>query len=65
MFVDTRLWVYRLDHREPDKACFVADWLRRLVESDDVVISTQVMVEFRCVLSHKLQPAYTRTDSRA
>ncbi|MDN5937791.1 MAG: PIN domain-containing protein [Salinisphaera sp.] len=63
--MDTNLWVYRLDHREPDKARFVSDWLRARVESDEVVISTQVMIELRSVLSRKLQPAYTSADTRA
>lgn len=65
VFVDTNLWVYPLDHREPDKARFVSGWLRRLVETDDVVISTQIMIELRSVLSRKLQPAYTPADTRA
>lgn len=57
VFVDTNLWVYRLDRREPRKARFVADWMQQLAEEHDLVISTQVLIELRSVLSRKLQPA--------
>lgn len=65
VFVDTNLWVYPLDHREPDKARFVLGWLRRLAEADDVVVSTQVLIELRSVLTRKLKPAYSAQDTRA
>jgi predicted nucleic acid-binding protein len=48
-FVDTNLWVYRLDHRQPAKTRFIAGWLRELAHSHDIVISTQVMIELRSV----------------
>lgn len=64
VFVDTNLWVYPLDHREPEKAHFVSQWLRERVETDDVVISTQVMIELRSVLTRKLKPAYSPEDTR-
>lgn len=65
VFVDTNLWVYRLDRREPDKSAFVRDWLRELASEHDIVISTQVLIEVRSVLTSKLQPALSWQDTRA
>ncbi|HSM11085.1 MAG TPA: PIN domain-containing protein [Lysobacter sp.] len=63
-FVDTNLWAYRLDRRDPGKSAFIRDWLRSLAEADDIVISTQVMIELRCVLTRKLEPALSPAESR-
>jgi|SRR5690625_5008384 len=63
-FVDTNLWVYPLDHREPGKARFVSGWLRRLAETDDILVSTQVLIELRSVLTRKLKSAYTAEGVR-
>lgn len=57
VFVDTNLWVYRLDRREPEKRHFVAAWLRELAVEHEIVVSTQVLIELRAVLSSKLKPA--------
>lgn len=65
VFIDTNLWVYRFDQREPDKSRFVAHWLRELTSAHDVVISTQVLIELRSVLTHKLKPAYSAQDMQA
>jgi predicted nucleic acid-binding protein len=65
VFVDTNLWVYRFDQREPDKSLFVARWLRDLASEHDVVISTQVLIELRSVLTRKLAPAFSAQDVRA
>lgn len=62
VFVDTNLWVYRLDRREPDKSRQVSRWLRGLVDAHDVVVSTQVMIELRAVLTGKLKPAFAPRD---
>lgn len=64
VFVDTNLWAYRLDRRDPDKSAFIRDWLRSLAEVDEIVISTQVMIELRSVLTRKLQPALSPGDTR-
>jgi predicted nucleic acid-binding protein len=63
-FVDTNLWAYRLDRRDPGKSAFVRDWLRGLAEVDEIVISTQVMIELRSVLTRKLEPALSPADAR-
>jgi len=49
VFIDTNLWVYRLDKRELGKADFAARWLREMARDHDIVISTQVMIELRAV----------------
>jgi len=65
VFIDTNLWVYRLDRREPEKSTFVRDWLRKLALKHEIVISTQVLIELRSVLTRKLKPALSWQDTRA
>ncbi len=64
VFIDTNLWVYRLDRREPEKSAFIRDWLRALAREHDIVISTQVLIELRLVLTRKLEPALSWQDTR-
>ncbi|MFV0680793.1 PIN domain-containing protein [Ottowia sp.] len=64
VFVDTNLWVYWLDQRDHDKSRCVAHWLRELANAHDIVISTQVLIEFRAVLMHKFKPAFSAQDVR-
>lgn len=56
VFVDTNLWVYRLDHRNPNKRDQIGRWLQQLAREQEIVISTQVLIEFRAVATRKLQP---------
>jgi len=63
VFVDTNLWVYRLDRREPDKSAFVRSWLRELAGGHEIVVSTQVLIELRSVLTRKLEPAFSWQDT--
>ncbi len=56
VFIDTNLWVYRLDRREADKAERIRQWLAAITNDHQVVISTQVLIELRSVASRKLQP---------
>jgi len=56
VFIDTNLWVYRLDRREPAKAERIRQWLTVITADHQVVISTQVLIELRSVASRKLQP---------
>lgn len=65
VFVDTNLWVYRLDRREPDKTEFIRHWLRELAHEHEIVISTQVLIEIRSVLTRKLKPALSWQDTQA
>jgi len=64
VFIDTNLWVYRLDRREPEKSAFIGNWLRELASEHDIVISTQVLIELRSVLTRKLKPALSWQDTR-
>ncbi len=65
VFIDTNLWVYRLDRRKPEKSAFIRKWLRALAREDDIVISTQVLIELRSVITRKLEPALSWQDTRA
>jgi predicted nucleic acid-binding protein len=56
VFIDTNLWVYRLDRREPEKAERIRHWLTGITADHQVVLSTQVLIELRSVASRKLQP---------
>jgi predicted nucleic acid-binding protein len=56
VFIDTNLWVYRLDRREPAKSEQIHRWLAAVIRDHEVVISTQVLIELRAVASRKLQP---------
>lgn len=59
VFIDTNLWAYRLDQREAAKSRRVHQWLADIVTDHEVVISTQVLIELRSVVSRKLQPPLT------
>jgi len=64
VFVDTNLWVYRLDRREVHKGQFIKTWLRQLAQDHEIVISTQVLIELRSVMARKLNPALSSADCR-
>lgn len=53
VFVDTNLFVYRLDALEPEKQTVARDVLESLAERHIGVISTQVMTELSSVLLGK------------
>ena len=65
VFVDTNLWAYRLDRREPQKAARIAAWLRELAAEHDIVVSTQVLVELRSVLTRKFDPLFDPPSTEA
>jgi predicted nucleic acid-binding protein len=62
VFVDTNLWVYRLDSRDLAKQDFLKRWLRDLGANHEIVLSTQVLIEFRAVLARKFRPALSATE---
>lgn len=64
VFIDTNLWVYRLDRRDERRREAVAVWLREVGERDDIVVSTQVLVELRSALTRKLTPPLPQADVR-
>jgi predicted nucleic acid-binding protein len=65
VFIDTNLWAYRFDHREPEKRNRVKGWLRSIAENHEIVISTQVMIELRAFLTRKLTPPLSFADTQA
>ena len=62
-FVDTNLWVYRLDRREAAKSRRIGAWLKELARDHEIVVSTQVLIELRAVASAKLKPALSANDT--
>lgn len=64
VFIDTNLWVYRLDKREIEKSELAARWLRVTARDHEIVISTQVLIELRAVLTHKFKPVWPASDVR-
>jgi predicted nucleic acid-binding protein len=64
VFIDTNLWVYRLDKREPDKSIRISEWLREVAGEHHIVLSTQVLIELRSVLTRKLKPPLSHDDTR-
>lgn len=64
VFIDTNLWVYRLDKREIDKSRQVGKWLRQIARAHEIVISTQVLIELRAVLTRKFVPPLSASDTR-
>jgi predicted nucleic acid-binding protein len=64
VFIDTNLWVYRLDQREPEKSLRISQWLRDVADSHHIVLSTQVLIELRSVLTRKLKPPISQEDTR-
>lgn len=64
VFIDTNIWVYRLDRREADKSRKARDWLREIAAEHEIVISTQVLIEFRAVVNRKLEPPLSFEDTR-
>jgi len=65
VFIDTNLWVYRLDRREREKSTFISQWLREQAIDNEIVISTQVLIELRSVIMRKLKPALSWHDTQA
>ena len=65
VFIDTNLWVYRLDRRDIDRSRWIADWLRRIADRHEIVVSTQVLIELRSVLTRKFKPAWSAEDAGA
>ena len=65
VFIDTNLWVYRLDKREAGKSRWIGKWLRAVAAEHEIVVSTQVMIELRAVLARKFKPPLPAGDTRA
>ena len=55
IFIDTNIFVYSIDQKDPNKRDRARNILKRLVEVHQPVISTQVIKEFYIVASTKLK----------
>jgi predicted nucleic acid-binding protein len=55
IFIDTNIFVYSIDQKDPNKRDKARNILKRLVEVHQPVISTQVIKEFYVVASTKLK----------
>jgi len=55
IFIDTNLFVYSIDQREPEKKEKARAILKQVIESHQPVISTQVIKEFYVVATTKLK----------
>ena len=64
VFIDTNLWMCRLDKREPEKSRRISEWLREVASEHHIVLSTQVLIELRSVLTRKLKPPMPHEDTR-
>jgi predicted nucleic acid-binding protein len=64
IFIDTNIWVYQLDQREPEKSRRISHWLREAASNHHIVLSTQVLIELRSVLTRKLKPAMSHEHTR-
>ena len=54
IFIDTNLFVYSIDQKEPLKKDKAREILKKIIESHQPVISTQVIKEFYVVATTKL-----------
>ena len=55
IFIDTNLFVYSIDRKEPPKKDKAREILKKIIESHQPVISTQVIKEFYVVATTKLK----------
>jgi predicted nucleic acid-binding protein len=55
IFIDTNIFVYSIDQKDPNKRDKARNILKRLVEVHQPVISTQVIKEFYVIASTKLK----------
>lgn len=55
IFIDTNMFVYSIDQKDPNKRDKARNILKRLVEVHQPVISTQVIKEFYVIASTKLK----------
>lgn len=55
IFIDTNLFVYSIDQREPEKKEKARAILKKIIDSQQPVISTQVIKEFYVVATTKLK----------
>ena len=64
VFVDTNVFVYQFDTREPQKQARASDWLARLWSARSGRVSFQVLTELYVTLTRKLTPGLDRESAR-
>lgn len=64
MFVDTHVFVYHRDARDPHKQRHAAEWLARLWHSGSGRVSLQVLHEYYVTVTAKLDPGLPVEDAR-
>jgi len=63
-FIDTNIFIYSFDHRNPDKKERSQRVIERALETGDGIISTQVIQEFLNVATQKFTIPLKPDDSR-
>lgn len=61
-FVDTNRSAYRLDRRKIHKDQVIKTWMQRMAQDNEIVISTQVLIELRAMMTRKLRPSMSAID---
>jgi predicted nucleic acid-binding protein len=64
VFVDTNVFVYQLDTREPQKQAQASAWLAHLWSARSGRVSFQVLAELYVTLTRKLTPGMDRESAR-
>jgi predicted nucleic acid-binding protein len=64
VFVDTNVFVYQLDTREPQKQAHTNAWLAHLWSARSGRVSFQVLAELYVTLTRKLTPGLDRESAR-
>ena len=64
VFVDTNVFVYLRDSRDPLKQARCAEWMRYLWDSHAGRISSQVLQEYYVTVTAKLNPGLPTEDAR-
>jgi predicted nucleic acid-binding protein len=57
VFLDSNIWVYAIDQSDKRKRAVALRLIENLAEDDDIVLSTQVLIEFVAVVTRKFKPA--------
>jgi len=64
-FVDTNVFVYAVNDDDPERQAIARELLGRLVESEVLQTSTQVLQELYVVLTRKVQRKFTAREALA
>ena len=64
-FVDSNILAYARDPRYPSRQLVARDWITKLWDQKNGVLSTQVIKEFYSVTTRKFQPAVPRHLAQA